>query len=94
MWLLWRRDTSSESYASTAVTVTYKFEREELYDFYRQVCGVNLDAELYFGLETTPAWLRLWWWGWGHVPWVGEESEGVGSSLGAVGAAKGDLWEE
>ena len=74
MYVYWKRNPLEKEYEREAVTVAYRFEDEranEMYDFYRQVCSVNLDAELYFSLASTPAWLRLWYWTWGLVPWLG-----------------------
>jgi hypothetical protein len=44
---------------------------DEVYKFYRQVCSVNQDAEVYFYLPSTPLWLRVLYGFWGRVPHLG-----------------------
>jgi hypothetical protein len=43
----------------------------EMIDFYRQVCSVNQDAELYFQLPSTPFWLRGLYAFWAWIPYFG-----------------------
>lgn len=43
----------------------------EMLDFYRQVCSVNQDAEVYFQLPSTPLWLRGLYAFWAWIPYFG-----------------------
>ena len=44
---------------------------DEVYAFYRQLCCVNHDAEMYFHMLSSPLWLSTIYGFWGWVPRVG-----------------------
>jgi len=69
----WQRDPLKKSGAGAereAVVFSLKGS-VEMFDFYRQVCSVNQDAEVYFRLPSTPLWLRGLYASWAWVPYFG-----------------------
>ena len=70
--IYWLRDGRRPEYESEPVVVSYRFRTPEAYVFYRQICSVDQDAEIYFHLQSTPLWLRFLYMSWGLVPFLGK----------------------
>ena len=68
----WLRNTRKPEYVPEPVVVSYRLRTPGMYAFYRQVCSVNQDAEIYFRLQSTPLWMRLLYTSWGLVPFLGK----------------------
>ncbi|KFX91927.1 hypothetical protein O988_07507 [Pseudogymnoascus sp. VKM F-3808] len=66
----WKRNPHQAGAENEATSFRLKGPVEML-DFYRQVCSVNQDAELYFQLPSTPFWLRGIYAFWAWIPYFG-----------------------
>ena len=70
MMVQWRRNPHQVGAENEATVFRLKGPLEMLH-FYRQVCSVNQDAEVYFRLPSTPLWLRGLYASWAWIPYFG-----------------------
>lgn len=67
----WGRDTNADPRESVVFSLKPPNEAYEFYGFYRQLCSVHQDAEIYSQLPSTPLWLRAIYAFWGWMQYIG-----------------------
>ncbi|KAH9222517.1 hypothetical protein DL95DRAFT_380827 [Leptodontidium sp. 2 PMI_412] len=67
----WERNPNADPGEAVVFSLKAANEAYEFYGFYRQLCSVNQDAEMYFQLPSTPLWLRAMYAFWGWMPFIG-----------------------